>query len=120
MTYRNGNRNARNIYRAGPGGEQHIGCAFTEDDAVTGLHAQPVGAILLNDRRGIGHVLWRLRHTAGYSLDGLAARLHVSRSGVHRREAIGFMPASALIEHLDALGYDLVALPRIHDIRRAA
>jgi hypothetical protein len=32
MTYRNGNRNARNIYRVGPGGEQHIGCAFTEDD----------------------------------------------------------------------------------------
>lgn len=31
-TYRNGNRNARNIYRVGPGGEQHIGCAFTEDD----------------------------------------------------------------------------------------
>jgi hypothetical protein len=32
MTYRNGNRNARNIYRVGPGGEEHIGCAFTEDD----------------------------------------------------------------------------------------
>lgn len=32
MTYRNGNRNARNIYRLTTGGEEHIGCAFTEDD----------------------------------------------------------------------------------------
>lgn len=87
---------------------------------MTDLRDQPVGAILLDDRRGIGHVLWRLRHTARMTPEGLAARIGMSRSGVCRREALGFLPASALIEHLDALGYDLVAAPRVHDLRSAA
>lgn len=87
---------------------------------MTDLRAQHARPILLNDRRGIGHVLWRLRNAAGYSLEGLASRVGVSRSGVHRRESVGFMPASALIDHLDALGYDLVAVPRTSQHRRAA
>jgi hypothetical protein len=87
---------------------------------VTDLRDQLADAILLNDRRGIGHVLWRLRHAAGMSLDGLATRLRLSRSGVHRREAVGYLPASALIEHLDALGYDVVAVPRTADRKAAA
>lgn len=78
-------------------------------------------AILLTERRQrIGDVLWRLRHAAGYSLEGLAARLRISRSGVHRRESAGYLPATALIEHLDALGCDLVAVPRTLDTRRTA
>lgn len=78
---------------------------------MTDLRDQPT-AIPLTDRRGLGHVLWRLRTAAGHTPDGLAARLRMSRSGVCRREAYGFLPASALIDHLDALGYDLVAVPR--------
>jgi hypothetical protein len=85
---------------------------------VTDLRDQPAtvdlrNAILLTGTRTrIGDILWRLRHTAGYSLEGLALRLSISRSGVHRREALGFLPASALAAHLDALGYDLVAVRR--------
>jgi transcriptional regulator with XRE-family HTH domain len=68
--------------------------------------------IPLTDRRGTGHILWRIRTDTGMSLDGLAHRLGLSRSGIGRREALGYLPTSALIEHLDALGYDLVAVPR--------
>lgn len=68
--------------------------------------------IRLTDRRGIGHILWRLRTDAGISLDGIAHRLGISRSGAGRREALGFLPASALIEHAHALGYDLALIPR--------
>jgi transcriptional regulator with XRE-family HTH domain len=67
--------------------------------------------IPLTDRRGTGHILWRIRTDTGMTLDGLAHRLGLSRSGVHRREAYGFMPTSALIEHAGALGYRVILEP---------
>lgn len=70
--------------------------------------------IRLTDRRGIGHVLWRIRRTAGMSPEGLANRLGMSRSGVLRREGRGFMPAQALVDHAQALGYAVVLLPARH------
>ena len=76
------------------------------------MTSMPHGAVRLTDRHGIGHNLRRIRRAAGISPDGLAARLSMSRSGVCRREAYGFLPAAALIAHLDALGYDVVAVPR--------
>lgn len=79
---------------------------------MTDLRDQLADAILLNDRRGIGHVLWRLRHANHMTPEGLAARLGMSRSGVCRREAVGYLSASALIDHAHALGYDLALIPR--------
>lgn len=68
--------------------------------------------IRLTDRRGIGHILWRLRRLTTMSPDGLAFRLGLSRAGLYRREARGQLPASALIDHARALGYDLALIPR--------
>lgn len=68
--------------------------------------------IPLTDRIAIATTLWHLRQDAGQSLDGLAVRLGISRSGVHKREVDGRIPASALIQHADALGYDLALIPR--------
>lgn len=87
---------------------------------MTDLRDQLADAILLNDQRRIGHVLWRLRYAAGYTADELAHYIRVSRSAVYRREYVGHLSAAALIEHLDALGYDLVAVPRTHAHRSAA
>lgn len=67
--------------------------------------------IPLTDRRGLGHVLWRLRTAAGISPEGLAARLHMSRSGVCRRESHGHFPAAALIQHAQALGCTVALIP---------
>lgn len=89
---------------------------------MTDLRDQLADAILLTERRRVGDILWRLRHDAQLTLDTLAHRLNISRSGVSRREAFGHLPAEALIEHLDALGYDLVAIRRTEHthLRRAA
>lgn len=35
MSYRSGNKNARNLYRVHPDGEEHIGCMFTEAAGLT-------------------------------------------------------------------------------------
>ena len=64
----------------------------------------------------LGQLLRRLRHDAGMSPEGLARRLTMSRSGVLRREQIGFLPADALIAHARALGYDVALVPRLADI----
>lgn len=53
----------------------------------------------------LGQLLRRLRHDAGMTPEGLANRLAMSRSGVLRREQIGFLPADALITHARALGH---------------
>lgn len=68
--------------------------------------------IHLTDRIDIGNTLWRLRYEARMSPDGLAARLGLSRSGISKRECYGRIPASALIQHARALGYDLALIPR--------
>lgn len=70
--------------------------------------------IRLNSGRHLGQCLRRLRHSAGISPEGLARRLTMSRSGVLRREQVGFLPADALITHANALGYG-VALVRPAD-----
>lgn len=61
--------------------------------------------------RGIGHTLRRLRHDAGMTPEGLAHRLSMSRSGVLRREQIGYLPAAALIQHAQALGCTVALIP---------
>jgi hypothetical protein len=73
--------------------------------------AAPRRPIPLTDRRGTGHILWRLRTDTGMTLDGLAHRLGLSRSGIHRREVYGFMPVTALIDHAGMLGYRVVLEP---------
>ena len=72
---------------------------------------RPTPATLTN-RRSLAHTLWRIRTDAGMSPDGLAVRLGMSRSGVCKREHDGRIPASALIDHARALGYDLALIPR--------
>jgi transcriptional regulator with XRE-family HTH domain len=64
-------------------------------------------------RTGLGTLLRRLRHQAGLTLDQVGERAHMSRKGISMRELNGVaLPAAALIEHLDALGYDVIAVPR--------
>jgi DNA-binding transcriptional regulator YiaG len=60
----------------------------------------------------IGTALKHMRQDAGQSLDGLALRLGISRSGVHKREHDGRVPTSALVRHARALGYDVALIPR--------
>jgi hypothetical protein len=62
--------------------------------------AAPRRPIPLTDRRGTGHILWRLRTDTGMTLDGLA-----------HREVYGFMPVTALIDHAGMLGYRVVLEP---------
>lgn len=64
--------------------------------------------------RHLGQCLRRLRHNAGMTPEGLAHRLTMSRSGVLRREQIGFLPADALITHVNALGYRVALVPARH------
>jgi len=63
--------------------------------------------------RELGPLLRRLRKDAGLTLDQLGARIHLTRRGVCARELHGVaLPTAALIETLDALDYDLIAVPR--------
>jgi len=72
----------------------------------------PVISLTDGDRR-FGFLIRRLRHTAGLTLDQVAARCHITRKGMCNRELhASAMTAGALIESLDALGYDVVAVPR--------
>ncbi len=74
---------------------------------------QPTRPLLrIADRIGVATALWHLRQQSGQSMDGLAHRLGISRSGVHKREVDGRIPASALVQHVRALGYDLALIPR--------
>lgn len=76
---------------------------------------QPPGAVIpltAGDRR-FGFLVRRLRKTAGLTLEGLATRCHVTRKGMCNRELhASAMSAGALIETLDALGYDVLAVRR--------
>lgn len=68
---------------------------------------------LTSSERGFGTLIRRLRHTAGLTLDQVAARCHITRKGMCNRELhASAMTAGALIETLDALGYDVIAVPR--------
>jgi transcriptional regulator with XRE-family HTH domain len=61
----------------------------------------------------LGRLLRRLRHEAHLTADQLAERANVSRAGLYKREASsGGATVAGLIDHFDALGYDLVAVPR--------
>jgi hypothetical protein len=89
--------------------------------AAARLHVTPAAAqpAILTDRRNIAHTLWRLRGDTGMSLDGLANRLGLSRSGICKREHDGRIPASALVDHARALGYALALVPLTADRRTA-
>lgn len=79
--------------------------------------------IPLTADRELGPLIRRLRHRAGLTLVQLGARCHVTKGGMHKRETdCRAISAGALIETLDALGYDLVAVPRTNHthLRRAA
>lgn len=70
-------------------------------------------------RTGHGSLLRRLRTTAGLTLDDIGQRCHITRKGMCNRELKGVaLPAAALIEHLDALGYDVIAIKRDGDMER--
>jgi hypothetical protein len=78
---------------------------------VTDLHNQR-GALRL-PRTGLGLFLRDLRRTAGLTLDQVGARCHITRKGLCSREIHGVaLPAAALIEHLDALDFDVYAVRR--------
>jgi transcriptional regulator with XRE-family HTH domain len=69
--------------------------------------------IPLTGTRGFGRLIRRLRHAAGLTLDQVAARCHITRKGQCNRELHeNAMTAGALLEALDALGYDVYAVRR--------
>ena len=45
-----------------------------------------------------------LRRDLGLKAEDLTPRLRLSRSGIYRREAKGYLSAAALVEHINALG----------------
>lgn len=76
--------------------------------------------IRLTGNHQLGALLRQLRHTAGYSLGQVAIRARVSRSAVGKREQSDGATVGKLIDHLDALGCDLVVVPRTTHNRRPA
>lgn len=89
---------------------------------MTDLRDQLGDAVVL-PRANLGTLLRHMRQAAGLTLDDIGRRVHLSRKGICNRELNGIaLPAAALIEHLNALGYDVVAVPRAaaHNERRAA
>jgi hypothetical protein len=86
-----------------------------EDAARRIAHLRPPGDLIpltTGDRR-FGFLIRRLRKTAGLTLDQVAARCYITRKGMCNRELhAAAMTAGALIETLDALGYDVLAVRR--------
>ena len=77
----------------------------------------PTVILLTRDKR-FGQLIRRLRKTAGLTLDQIAARCHITRKGQCNRELHeNAMTAGALIEALDALGFDVIAVRRLDDRR---
>jgi hypothetical protein len=69
--------------------------------------------IMLADGHNLGPLLRNLRHDVGLTLDEVGRRAYITRKGVCNRELHGVaLPAAALIEHANALGYDLALVPR--------
>jgi capsular polysaccharide biosynthesis protein len=92
------------------------------EDAARRLADNPPTVITLTRRvHRYGPLIRRLRHTAGLTLDQVAARCHITRKGQCNRELHeNAMSAGALIEALDALGYDVIAVQRLTPDRRTA
>ena len=68
-------------------------------------------AIAIDRNTDVGRILAQLRADAGYTALSLARRLHISRSGVHKRENTAGMSTRALAEHVRPLGYHVALLP---------
>lgn len=78
------------------------------------LLAQQRRQSLALPRTGLGPLLRRMRQDAGLTLDQVGTLAHISRKGVCNRELHGrALPTEALVEHLDALGYRILAVPRL-------
>jgi transcriptional regulator with XRE-family HTH domain len=60
----------------------------------------------------IGPLLRRLRVDAGLTVRDVARRTHLSRSGVAKRESSTAGYLGALVETVNALGYDVAIVPR--------
>lgn len=80
---------------------------------------QPEAPIPITRGSDLGRLLRDLRHRAGLSQNALAARAHLTKSGLAAREQRSGMTAGALIDHARALGY-AVALIRLTPDRRTA
>lgn len=81
--------------------------------------------IPLSHTRNIGGVLRGLRTTAQLTVRQLAARAHISKSAVTKRETRPGMTVDGLIDHADALNHVLVLvhrdqLPVLEDAARQA
>ena len=84
------------------------------EDAARRLPVRTGTAVIrLRSGRHLGPMLRRIRLDLGLTLDTVGERAHITRKGVCNRELHGVaLPAAALIEHLDALGYDVHAVRR--------
>lgn len=81
----------------------------------------PAPIRLPNGDRHLGPLLRRLRQDAGLTQEQLGQRVNVTNRAVCARELHpNAMTAGALIETLDALGYDVVAVHRDSAIARRA
>jgi hypothetical protein len=82
------------------------------EDAARRLTVQPRRAAVALPRTGLGLLLRRMRLDAGLTLDQVGQAAHITRKGVCSRELHGrALPATALVEHLGALGYHVIAVP---------
>ncbi len=62
----------------------------------------------------VGPLLRHLRHRAGLSLRQLADRSHLSTSGIQKRERATSGYVGILIDHAQALGFDVALIPARH------
>ena len=70
--------------------------------------------IVIDRQRPIGALLRELRREAGIRPLQIAQRLHISRSGVFKREAAHGIPTAALIDTARVFGYDVALVPSRH------
>jgi transcriptional regulator with XRE-family HTH domain len=79
-----------------------------------GTTLDPMQVIAIGRVQDPGGLLRHMRNRAGLSLNDLAQRLGITKSGLGQRETDArAMTVAALTENLDALGYDVVATRRL-------
>ncbi len=67
--------------------------------------------ITLTARSKLGPLMRTLRQRSGLSLNQVAARTHLSRSAISKREHARPGYVAALVDHFHALGYDVALVP---------
>jgi hypothetical protein len=70
--------------------------------------------ITLTNERQIGPLFRELRRASDLTISQLSQLLHISKSGMMKREAVSKLNTTSLINTACALGYDVALIPARH------